>query len=196
MRTVIGLTGGIASGKSTASLWLGEKGLKIIDADEISKEILEKDRDVMSRVDAAFPGFFRCGTLDRRALAAYVFSDPGRTEVLNSILHPAIIAEIRRRTEEERGDVVIDAPLLFETGLDAICDVTVVITCNKEERIRRAMERSGLSREETELRIGKQSDDSEKILKADYVVDNSGSVCELYQKLERLTEEMGMENEE
>jgi len=193
MKRIIGLTGGIASGKSTVSRVLGESGAVIIDADAISRTLLQKDGAAYEQVAAAFPQYVgENGEIDRRGLGAHVFSDEDAIRRLNSITHPIIVSEVKKRAEQEIGGVIIDAPLLIEVGLDRICDEIWLVTADRETRIERVMLRNGLTRKEAEDRINNQMSEEKKRSYAQLIIDNSGSMEELMMQIEGLKERLGL----
>lgn len=186
---MIGLTGGIASGKSTVAFRLRERGAFVADADEVSREVMES-RSVLDEVRASFGDgvFFEDGTLDRRELARLAFSTAEGAAKLNAITHPAIAArllELARGAEEAGFPLVFaDAALLIEAGFHNHCDGVWLVTANEETRLKRIMERDGSSREEAENRIARQLPDSEKIPFASYIIENDGSLEELLEKVD------------
>ena len=193
MKRIIGLTGGIASGKSTVSDALRKSGAVIIDADAISRGILERDGAAYGQVTEAFPQYILPdGTIDRRGLGAYVFSHEEGIRRLNAITHPIIVEEVRRRAEAEEGSVIIDAPLLIEVGLDRICHEIWLVTAEREIRVERIMRRNGLSRQEAEDRIDNQLSEEEKRRRAHLVIENSGSLAALDQQICGLKERLGL----
>ena len=182
---VIGLTGGIACGKSTVSARLAERGAVIVDGDRISRRLTAADGPALPEIRAAFgDGVFQAdGSLDRKALGSRVFSDDAERRRLNGIMQPLILAEIGRETEAARAAgaavCVLDMPLLFEEGLDRLCDETWCVWLPREIQLRRLTERDGLTAAEAEARIDSQLPTDEKAARADRVLDNSGSRCEL-----------------
>ncbi len=195
---VIGLTGGIGTGKSTASAYLKDMGLAVIDADQIAREIVEPGQPLLAEIKDTFgQGILtQEGSLDRKALAAIVFQSKEMKERLDRLMHGAILEEISQRREilckegAHRG-VVIDAPLLFETGLQKQCDVVWLLVADLEIRIGRVAARDHMTRQEILARVGSQMDDQEKRRLADRVIDNSASVKQLYAELEKLLREKG-----
>ena len=165
---IIGLTGGIGTGKSEAAKFLASLGAVHLDADAISHELTEPGGEALEPIRAEFgEGVFReDGTLDRRALANITFSDPARKRALEAILHPRIQRDIMRgidRAAEEGAKVVIlDVPLLFETGMDALCDETWVLSADPETQVARVMMRDRVEREQVEARIQNQMPAEEK----------------------------------
>ena len=190
---ILGITGGIASGKSTVSEYLRQKGIPIVDADEISRSITKKGQKGAQAVyEKLGADFFSSGELDRKKLAEYCFNNKERTELLNSILHPIIGEEMERQAREYKNAKIIiyDVPLLFETGMDKKCDKVLTVVCKKEERIKRAMERSGMTREEVIKRIDRQMSDEEKVAKSNFKVDNSGTQEETFKQIEEILREI------
>ena len=190
---VIGLTGGIGSGKSTVSDYLLRKGHAIVDADRIAREITEPGSPVLERLSAAFgPEIIDPnGNLDRKALGRIAFSDPEKKKRLDEITHGEILRRIERQVEEFQGDLIfLDIPLLFETGLQRLADLVWVVDAEDEERIRRVRQRDGLSEEEIRNRIRRQMSREERCAKADKILHNSGAPEELYEQIDRLLGEI------
>ncbi|MGI5878077.1 MAG: dephospho-CoA kinase [Christensenellales bacterium] len=176
---VIGLTGGIASGKTTAAEVLRRLGARVWDADEAARDAVRPGTEGYRALRARYaPGFFMPdGALDRRKLAQYVFGHPERVAELNRTLHPYILADMRERLrafEDEGAAVaVIDVPLLFETGLDREVDEVWVVSCGEDAQ-RERMLRRGYTLEEADARIAAQMPDAERRRRADRVIDTSG----------------------
>ncbi len=178
---VVGLTGGLGSGKTTVARMFARLGAVVIDADRIVHEVLDRAGAVRSEVIRVFgEGIATGGRIDRRKLAAVVFRDARRLRRLEAILHPVVIRKMRRRiraaAREGRGVIVLDVPLLFEAGLAGEVDRVVVVTARREQRIRRAAAALRLSRNETERRMRAQMPLRLKVRAADAVIDNSGEV--------------------
>lgn len=173
--TIIGLTGGSGSGKTTALRVLQELGALVIDADAVYRELTETDAAMLAAISARFPGTVTGAGLDRKALAAAVFSDPEALEKLNRITHPCVTREVMKRLRGHamNGGVAaaIDAIELIGSGLDRLCDECFAVTAPREMRIERIMQRDGLSRERAEQRINAQRPDA-------YFVRYCGSVLE------------------
>ena len=165
---IIGLTGGIGTGKSEAAKFLASLGAVHLDADAISHELTQPGGEALEPIRAEFgDGVFReDGTLDRQALSGIVFSDPARKRALEGILHPRVQRDLMRgidRAAEEGAKVVIlDVPLLFETGMDALCDETWVLSADPETQVARVMMRDRVEREQVEARIQNQMPAEEK----------------------------------
>ncbi len=170
---VLGITGGIASGKSTLSKLLSSRGVKIIDADVISAGILNKGSGAYDKVREAFPQCFIGDELNRRALGNIVFNDKIQLKKLNEITHPAIINEIVKKVQCNEGIVCIDAALLFETGLNEHCDSVWCTFAPDEVRIQRIMDRNGLSYDEAKARVESQMTDEKRLSLSDLAIDTT-----------------------
>lgn len=200
---LIGLTGGIATGKSTAARFFAEAGARLVDADQLAREVVKPGCPALAAIREAFgPAVFRPdGTLDREALGTKVFGDEDARARLNAIIHPRV-AEAGRlaveaiRAEDPEALIVYDVPLLYESGTQDRFDVVVVVYVSRQEQKRRLMVRDGLSPEAAEARISSQMDIEEKARRADHVVANTGTVEELREKVTRLVrgwrEEQGL----
>lgn len=191
---VIGLTGGIASGKSTASAYLRELGAVIVDADAISRASTRRGGAAFEAVCAAFGDILGAdGEIDRRKLGGIVFADEDARCKLNSIVHPAVMAESRAQIENARASgvkvCILDVPLLFETGMEKLCDETWLIYVPREEQIRRMAERDDLDAAAAAARIDSQMPLEEKLKRADVTIDSSGTIEQTQEKLRRLWEE-------
>ncbi len=179
---VVGLTGGLASGKSVASKTLRDLGLPIIDADLIAREMVKPNeagyRDIVDHFGKGILNPDR--TINRRRLAKIIFSDPEERERLNSLLHPRIVKEIKRRIEnfKEKGEgmVIVDAALLIAAGQLPLVDKLIVVIVSERLQIKRLAQRDHLTEKEARKRIATQMPLSEKMKLADYVINNSGSV--------------------
>jgi len=193
---LIGLTGSIASGKSTVTRALRELGVPVIDADAIVREVQEPGTPVLAAIAQEFgPGVIRPdGSLDRKALGAIVFRDPARRRALEAIVHPEVrrrmLAEVERYRAEGRPAVVLDLPILFETGWEDLVDEVWVVYVDRETQKTRLMARDGLSAEEAELRIAAQMDLEEKVARADRVIDNRGTEAETRAQVAELVKEL------
>ncbi|GAA0133714.1 dephospho-CoA kinase [Paenibacillus sp. YSY-4.3] len=176
----IGLTGGIATGKSTVSQMLVTRGAALIDADVIAREVMEPGHPVLQAVQERFgPDVIHDdGTLNRKKLGEIVFADPEKLKALNGLTHPAIRAEMRQRmADHEAADpkrlVVVDIPLLYESGLETMFEQVMVVYVPREVQLNRLMQRDGLTLEQAEARIRAQMDIEEKKERADILIDNS-----------------------
>ena len=178
---VVGLTGGIASGKSTVARMLEEMGARIIDLDDLSRVVVEPGRPALQEIAARFgKGVLRPdGTLDREGLGRIVFGDADARRALEQIVHPRvweeherILEEIRKR--EPRAIVIVDVPLLMELGLQDRWDGVILVYAPKGTQRERLIHRDGFSQEEAEDRLRAQMDMEEKVPHAHFVIDNTG----------------------
>ena len=198
----MGVTGGIASGKSTASRLLAEKGAFTINLDAIGHELLKRRNPVMDELLEAFGSDIldSSGDVSRRKLGAIVFTDDAARERLNAIMHPPIVqrsqSEARRLVAEDSNRiVVIDVPLLIEGSRQDTVDIVVVVTTSPENQLQRLLARSieqnrPLSREEAQARISAQIPLSKKAKFAHFVIDNNGAPEELSHQVDRLWVEL------
>lgn len=173
----LGLTGPTGAGKTTVARLLEQNGIPLVDADAIARTVTEKGSPVLSALADTFGKdiLFSDGSLDRRALAAVAFSSKENTEKLNAVTHPAILARIRRALADATGDaVILDAPLLFETGLDALCDHTVAVVADEAVRLARITARDGISEEAAKKRMAVQPDTAFYAARADILLYNNG----------------------
>lgn len=186
---IIGLTGGIATGKSTAAEYLKEKGARIIDADQISHQISRRgEKGWKLVVDEFGDNILRKDReFDRDKLGEIVFSDPAKRKKLESLLHPLIIYEMKEQAHQYlKNDeiVVFMAPLLYEVGLDRFCDQIWVISSSEDNQIKRLKSRNDFSREEALNRIKAQMPLAEKEEKADVVIENNSTIADLKNKID------------
>ena len=175
---VLAVTGGIASGKSTVTAYLQQCGLPVVDADAIARALTRPYAPGTMAIARYFGScFVQNGTLDRRALAQLVFSDEKARRKLNGVIHPMVIAQIQRQlTALARNGytcAILDVPLLFESGLDAMADEIWCVDAPASVRIPRIMQRDGVSREDALRRIAAQMDDATRREKSDVVIDNA-----------------------
>ena len=184
----VGLTGGIASGKSTVADELARRGAMVIDADRLAREVVDPGTPELSKVAERFQDTVVDGRLDRAKLAAVVFADPQARRDLERIIHPAVR---RRAAELERsappGSVIVHViPLLVETGQESDFDLCVVVDVDHETQLGRLLARDGMTRAEAEARIGAQATREQRLAAADMVIDNSGSVTQLREQIDDL----------
>lgn len=178
---LIGLTGSMAAGKSTAARTIAEMGFPIIDADRIAHEVLEDEKVISELVKEFGSGIISDGRIDRKVLAKAAFRG-GRTEKLNSITHPVICQRLifdAKREEEKYGTAVLDVPLLIESGLNGACAHVILVTADKAIRYARIMERDGLTKREARARLKKQMPERQKRKYADIIIENNGTAAEL-----------------
>lgn len=197
---VIGLTGGIGTGKSTVSDYLRKKGCIILDADEISRKMTEAGMPALLIIQNVFGDevINTDGSLNRHKLGDIVFNDKDKLQKLQQIITTEVVDNINRKLSQLQSEncdniVVIDAPLLFECGMENIADENWLVITDMSIRIKRVKERDNLSEEQIIARINNQMSQEDKEKISDYILDNSGSLQQLYEqideKLERLKDE-------
>ena len=171
---ILGLTGSIAMGKSTAAAMFRRLGVSVFDADLSVHQQLATNEDAIATIAAAFPGVVREGRIDRAALARAVFADDAALDRLESILHPLVDAAqerfLRIAARHRRPLVVLDIPLLFETGRERDCDCVVVVSAPRFVQEQRLRARPGMDRQRMEKTFARQMPDAEKRRRADYII--------------------------
>lgn len=196
---IMGLTGGIASGKSTVSALFVGKGARLVDADVIAREVMLPGHPVLAAAVEYFGKeiLLPDGTLDRSRLGGMVFHDPEARKALNQLTHPAIRQEIKQRMdifeeEDPQRLTVVDIPLLYESELDNLFQVIVVVYVPRRVQLSRLMERSGLSLDQAEARIASQMDIELKRARANYIIDNSGGLAHTEQQVAALWDRLSL----
>jgi dephospho-CoA kinase len=189
----VGLTGGIATGKTTVGRMFVDLGCHLLDSDLITRELFEPGQAVRDAVAAAFGAAVLAanGSIDRRVLGEIVFNDPQLRQQLNSLVHPAIIErqqEWLSAVERENPHAVgiVSAALMIEVGTYRSYDRLIVVSCSPAEQLRRLRKRDALSEEQAEARIASQMPLSEKVRYADYVIDTSGELPATRSQVERI----------
>lgn len=190
----IGLTGGIASGKSTVARLLAERGVPVVDADRLAREVVEPGTPGLAAIAARWPEVVPGGVLDRKALGAIVFARPSERAALEAIVHPRIREESERRLREleARGAerAVYEAALLFENDLDAGMDATILVALDPELQVARLVARDGIPPEAARARLAAQLPLEAKKARATFVVDNGGTPEQLRERLDRVWAEV------
>lgn len=179
---VIGVTGGIATGKSSVLELLASRGVETIDADAVYHTLVRPGGALVAPIAARFgPAMLaEDGSIDRRALAGIVFADRAALADLDAITHPAVITAIRARIDASRSHVVaVDAIKLIESGLAELCDSIWLVVCDPAIQRIRLMRRNGLSEDEADMRLAAQPDEAARRAQADVVIDNSGTLADL-----------------
>lgn len=190
----VGLTGGLASGKSTVAALFRKLGAQHVDADAIARDLVERGgrgyEPVVARFGKGVVG--PDGSIDRKALAAIVFRSTSAREDLNGILHPLIREEIAQRIGDGAGSrvVLVDAALLVETGMHRGYDALIVVACSPETQIARAVARGGLTVEEAAARIAAQAPLDVKKAQADFVIDTDGTLAETQRQVREVWREL------
>lgn len=196
MTRVIGLTGGIASGKSTVSNLLRQAGMPVVDADQVTRQVQRPGSSALDKLAAAFGNQIirPDGNLDREQLGRRVFADTAARQELNQIMQPLIREAIWRAvaTLKKQGvpNIVLDVPLLFEQHYDEDCDLVVVVTVNPDTELQRLMARNHYSRAVAQARIAAQMPLSEKVTRADVVIDNNADLEQTRRQVAQLVEHL------
>jgi dephospho-CoA kinase len=185
MTLVLGLTGGIATGKSTVSRMFLEKNIPLIDTDSISRDLLAKGNDGYAEVVKCFKNddiLLTNMEINRKLLGRIIFSNAQKRQKLNDIIHPKVInivlSEIDKHKELGTDVVVVDVPLLFESGFDQFTDKVVVVYAPEELQLQRLIDRDNISEEYANMKINAQMTMEDKIEKSDFVIDNSKSILQ------------------
>lgn len=197
MALVAGLTGGIASGKSTVARFFGKLGARVIDADELARKVVEPGTSGWHKVIETFGEAYITphGELDRKRLAQLVFQDPQAKKRLEAVIHPRVLALREKITreilrEDPQALIIFDVPLLIEAGLHRKVDRVIVVWIPRENQIQRLIERDKLTRQEAEKRLKSQMPLDEKLPFAHYVVDNSGSLEATEKQVKKICREL------
>lgn len=191
----IGLTGQTGAGKSTVSEFAEKTGCKIINADKIAREVMGKNSECLKRLAEVFGSDIinSDGSLERKLLAQRAFSSRENTNILNSITHPAIISKVREYIDiySKDSDVIIfDAPQLFESGGDKMCDKIIAVVAPVEVRLRRILSRDGISEKDALMRINAQLDENFFRANADYIIDGSKSLEDVERQFMEIMEKV------
>ena len=196
-----GLTGGIASGKSTVAAMLRELGAPVIDADALARRLTRKGEPVLAEIANRFPGVVdaRTGELDRVALGRRVFADPKERLALEALLHPrigaAMLEEARALSAAGHPLAFYEAALIFEKNLDPTFDGVVLVTAGEDTQLRRLMARDHLSREDAQRRIAAQMPLAEKAKRATVILDSEASLEELKRRVAKVHERLASQTE-
>lgn len=187
---LIGLTGGIGSGKSTVAAMLRDQGIRVVDADQIARKVVEPGQPALAELVEVFGQDILNddGSLNRQELANRAFATEEATNALNAITHPRIEQETQRQFDlaaaEKENFLVYDMPLLVERGLHEEMDMVIVVHTDIEERVRRLVERRGLDEDDVRRRMSHQVDDVTRLASADVLIDNNGSVDHLRKQVD------------
>ena len=195
---MIGLTGGIGSGKSTVAGFIKEKGIKVIDADQVAREIVEPGKPALREINEEFgPNILKeDGTLNRKKLGGIIFSDKDARQRLNKITHPRIRKRMFEKVDEKRKDqggkglIVLEVPLLIEVGLYKSVDRVWVVSASETSQIQRLMKRDRISREEAAKRIQSQMPLYEKEKYADAIIDNNQEPKEVREQVHAMIDDL------
>ncbi|UGB29763.1 dephospho-CoA kinase [Metabacillus sp. B2-18] len=196
MTVVIGLTGGIASGKSTVSNMLKNLGIRVVDADQISREVVELGKPAYQQILSVFGDeiLHQDKTINREKLGAIIFGDHSKREQLNKIVHPAVRKEMLNGVEEEKAKnskaVVLDIPLLFESKLTHMVDKTILVYVDEKTQLKRLMERNGYTEKEAKMRIESQLPLHMKKDLSDEIIDNNGTIEQTEKQLHEILKKL------
>ena len=193
---ILGITGGTGCGKTTLLQLIADQGGMVLDCDAIYHQLLSTDAQLLSQIEARFPGTVENGILQRKKLGNLVFSDSSALKDLNTITHSAVAAQVRRSLKSNPSLAAIDAIALFESGLDQLCDITVAVTAPTEDRVRRLMARDGISEDYARRRIAAQPEESWFREKCSYVLANDGSPAQFRDKCLAFLRQLGIIGEE
>ncbi|MDG2982948.1 dephospho-CoA kinase [Latilactobacillus curvatus] len=192
MTYFLGLTGGIASGKSTVAALFKEQGIPVIDADQVAHQVLATNKSVQAQLQAAFgEAVVKNGQVDRPMLGQQVFGNPEALTQLNAITGPAILTAIKQQMQAADAPlVVLDVPLLYEQHYEQYCDGVAVVYVERKTQLQRLMARNQLTIEQANVRIDSQSDLATKKARADFVIDNQGTPAMLRQRVLALLQQL------
>ena len=190
MRKVIGVTGGIASGKSNVISIIKRQGFKVIDCDLINHNLQKINMPIYNAIKEAFGSsyFLDNGELDRKKLGELIFHNENEKLKLNSISHPIIKEEVLKEINKADGIVFVDVPLLYESKFDSLCDKVICVYLNRETQIERLMERDHIDYSYAKTKIASQMDLEQKRDLADYVIDSKGSFQETERQVLKILE--------
>ncbi|MBQ9937315.1 MAG: dephospho-CoA kinase [Oscillospiraceae bacterium] len=192
---IIGLTGQTGAGKSEVCKLLNNDKITVINCDLLARKITEKGSEALNELVLAFGKQILCKdkTLDRKKLASLAFKDKQSTQLLNKITHPHIINEIKKQIINANTEyTILDAPTLFESGADKLCDKTVAVIADENIRINRIIKRDNLSREDALLRLSAQKGQSFFVNNCDYIIKNDGDLSALKNEVQSLLKNLGV----
>ena len=191
---IIGITGGTGSGKTTLLKLMAQAGVLVLDCDAIYHQLLETSTSLLDAINARFPGTVENGQLQRKKLGQIVFSDGNALLDLNKITHAAIHAEVLRQLDTKPAHAAIDAIALLESGMDALCDVTVAVTAPADVRLQRLMQRDCISEEYAQKRIDAQPTAEWFRDHCNYALENDGTEADFQVKCLAFLRDLGIMN--
>lgn len=192
----VGLTGGIATGKSTVSSYLAKRGIPVVDADQLAQEAVAAGSEGLKQIVSQFGADFldEKAELNRKKMAQLVFSNPEALKKIESIIHPLVqsrVQQLRSQYEKTGAPLIFyDVPLLFEKNLQDQFDKVVVVASDTEQQIQRMKDRNGWSLEQVQARLKNQLPLAEKIRQADFVLQNNSDVLSLYQQVDQMLQKI------
>jgi dephospho-CoA kinase len=187
-KLIVGLTGGFGVGKSSVAQRFKNLGAEVIDADEIAHDAMKKGSPVFDPIIELFEEALHPGgkKMDREKIAEIVFNDPKKRKELEAVIHPYVYEKIKERIEvSERRVILVEVPLLFEAGFEALCDKIVVVTCNSTVKMKR-LKRKKFTEQEVRAREQAQMAEALKAQKGNFIIDNSKSIYQTQREIERL----------
>ncbi|AIO19618.1 Dephospho-CoA kinase [Candidatus Izimaplasma bacterium HR1] len=193
---ILGLTGGIASGKSTVTKFFIDEGIPVIDTDLIARNLLNKGTESYNEVIEFFSDeiLLTNNEINRKKLGRIIFSNPQKRHKLNEICHPKVLKEVNEQIallkEENAKVIVIDVPLLFETNYQELVDKTIVVYTSPEKQLERLISRDSITEEYAKMKINSQTPLSEKVTLADYVIDNSFSILDTKRDFKKILKDL------
>ncbi len=183
---ILGITGGIATGKTAVSDILKSLDIKVIDMDIISREVIKLPKIIQSIKNEFGSNVIKNGTVDRKLLREFIFDDKAKVQKLNNIMHPAIIEKAKNEIDRLKSStplIVVVIPLLFETNLEYLTDSILLVTADYDKQVERIMTRDNSTKTNAENIIAAQMPLSEKVKKSNYVIENNGTYEELKEKV-------------
>lgn len=187
---VLGLTGSIGMGKTAVARMFSDLGVPVFDSDAEAHRVLETSKRVVKMLKRRFPQAVQGGKVDRKKLGAIVFADPKKLRQLEVLIHPAVMAAIRRflDAKREKGTplVVVEVPLLYETGLETVCDYVAVVSAGSKAQRSRVLSRAGMDEEILEHILARQIPDEEKQKRADFVIPTNVAKTETRRHVEKI----------
>ena len=183
---ILGITGGIATGKTAVSDILKSLDIKVIDMDIISREVIKLPKIIQSIKNEFGSDVIKNGTVDRKLLREFIFDDKAKVQKLNNIMHPAIIEKAKNEIDRLKANtplIVVVIPLLFETNLEYLTDSILLVTADYDKQVERIMKRDNSTKTNAENIIAAQMPLSEKVKKSNYVIENNGTYEELKEKV-------------
>ncbi|MGL5382820.1 MAG: dephospho-CoA kinase [Culicoidibacterales bacterium] len=189
---LIGLTGSIATGKSTVTTFLRMYGLPVVDTDAITRQLQQQEQTLQLLVEQFGPTIRQAdGGLNRQALGAIIFHNAAQRQKLDDLMHPLIKAEMLRQAQAFGCEhVILDVPLLFETDYYQLCDQIIVVAVDEATQLQRLIERDHCSLEDARAKIASQLPIADKLIKADYVIDNQGSLQATQAQVRQLVDKL------
>jgi len=191
---IIGLTGNLGCGKTTVAAMFAKRGIKIIDADVITRGLLSPGGKCIKKVAKIFPGaILNASTINRSELAKIVFNNPRELQKLTDILYPEALKVVKSQISQFKHEsfIVLDVPLLFESGWDKITDTTIVVKAKRAQQIERAQKRLGINRSDVMRRLKNQMPLKQKCDMADIIVDNSGDIIHTQSQVDAIINRLG-----